>query len=33
MICRSCGLERALKVEDITDEIEKLLAYINCDRL
>ncbi len=33
MICRSCGLERRLRVEDITDEIERMLAYINCDRI
>jgi len=33
MVCRSCGLEKRLRGEDITDEIEKLLAYITCDRL
>ena len=33
MVCRSCGLERPLKGEDITDEIEELLAYINCARV
>jgi len=33
MVCRSCGFERRLRVEDITDEIEGMLAYIKCDRL
>ena len=26
MICRSCGSERRLRAEDITDEIERMLA-------
>ncbi len=33
MVCRSCGFERRLRVEDIDDEVENMLAYIKCDRI